>query len=87
MSAVQPEPEDPALRSQFFAGLDNEVTQWAWALRSNRLAVLALVVGEADRLLAEQVQYDRDCGRSWTSIALDLGVTRQAAAQRFGAAS
>ena len=38
----------------------------------------------AERQLEEAVVASRQAGDSWTSIAVALGMTRQAASQRFG---
>jgi hypothetical protein len=50
-------------------------------------AVAAAVrdVAEAETRLANAVQAARANGRSWGRIGLALGVTKQAARQRFGA--
>lgn len=43
-----------------------------------------LMVEEAERWMRQSVADARAAGCSWTSIAEELGVTRQAATQRFG---
>jgi len=51
------------------------------------LAYLAITVREAANVIAQQeitVQLLRSRGVSWTVIGAALGVTRQAARQRFG---
>jgi hypothetical protein len=48
------------------------------------VADLALAVEAAQALLRERVTIARARGRSWTEIARPLGVSRQAARQRFG---
>lgn len=54
-----------------------------WSSDGARLRVLARLVGAASDAIVEQVQYDRDTGRSWAQIGDDLGITRQAAYQRY----
>jgi len=41
-------------------------------------------VAQSDLSLAEQVAQARARGRTWTQIAVVLGVTKQAARERFG---
>ncbi len=41
-------------------------------------------VADAERRLREAVQSARRGGRSWSRIAMVLGVSKQAAQQRFG---
>ena len=51
---------------------------------------LALMLGLADELdtaIAEAVKGLRGCGYSWAEIGVRLGITRQAAQQRWGASS
>lgn len=38
-----------------------------------------------DERIAAQVKHVRDLGGSWTSVGIGLGVTAQAAQQRYGA--
>jgi hypothetical protein len=48
---------------------------------------LALMLGlaeEIDTAIAEVVKGLRDCGYSWAEIGSRLGITRQAAQQRWG---
>jgi biotin operon repressor len=48
---------------------------------------LALMLGlaeEIDTAIAEAVKGLRDCGYSWAEIGSRLGITRQAAQQRWG---
>jgi len=48
---------------------------------------LALMLGLADEIdtaIAEAVKGLRDCGYSWAEISSRLGITRQAAQQRWG---
>lgn len=78
------DPIVPADRAEIQKAVEGLATVWSFALRKNRLAVLALVAEVTDASIREQVQYDRDSGSTWGSIADDLGVTRQAATQRFG---
>jgi hypothetical protein len=51
---------------------------------------LALMIGlaeEIDSAMAEAVKGLRACGYSWAEIGSRLGITRQAAQQRWGASS
>ena len=52
------------------------------ALRS--IAELVEQRNEVDDGLAEAVQAARDAGRSWSEIAAMLGVSKQAAQQKYG---
>lgn len=54
-----------------------------WSSDGARLRVLARLVSAASATILEQVQYDRDTGRSWAQIGDDLGISRQAAYQRY----
>jgi hypothetical protein len=51
-----------------------------------RLAALATVLEEAERALRMEVALARGLGVSWSEIGASLGVTRQAAQQRFSLA-
>lgn len=48
------------------------------------LPELATLAADVDRVLAESVAGLRAAGHSWVDIATRLGVSRQAAQQRFG---
>ena len=48
-----------------------------------RVAAAVEAVERADKQLATEVAAARDAGLSWTVIAVALGVSRQAARQRF----
>lgn len=48
------------------------------------IAEAADAVATEEARLTEAVQHARAHGRSWTRIAVALGVSRQAARQRFG---
>jgi len=49
-----------------------------------RVAVAASIVDQAQALLVEYVAASRAAGATWAAIASDLGVTKQAAQQRYG---
>jgi hypothetical protein len=51
------------------------------------VADASLAAGQASRDLAAAVTRARSRGHTWTRIAGRLGVTRQAAAQRYGSAA
>ena len=51
------------------------------------LAVMADLAREVDDLVAAAVAAQRAGGRSWGDVGRALGVTRQAAQQRFGSRS
>ena len=50
----------------------------------DELALQGAVVAKASGLLVKDVIYARKLGRSWAEIGRALGVTRQAAQQRYG---
>lgn len=50
-----------------------------------RVGAAALNVARNEHNLEEAIRAAREHGRSWTEIALRLGVSRQAARQRYGA--
>lgn len=64
------------------ANLDPANARDAAPLRS--VAVAAQVSRDADDALAVAVANARSAGTSWTAIGAVLGVSRQAAQQRFG---
>ena len=49
-----------------------------------QLGALADITAAAQDALRRQLMLDRTSGRSWSEIGQDLGVTPQAAQQRFG---
>ena len=51
------------------------------------LAVMLGLAEEIDTAIAEAVKGLRACGYSWAEIGSRLGITRQAAQQRWGASS
>lgn len=51
-----------------------------------RVGAAALRLAEDERSLEESIHHARERGRSWTEIALRLGVSRQAARQRYSGA-
>jgi hypothetical protein len=51
------------------------------------LAHMLGLAGEIDTTIAEAVKGLRGCGYSWAEIGARLGITRQAAQQRWGASS
>src|SRR5688572_1754368 len=57
------------------------------ALLEAAVAVSAAQAADADRLLDHFVSHARTSGLSWTDIGTRLGVTKQAARQRFAAPS
>lgn len=50
-----------------------------------RVGAAALSLAHDERTLEEAIRTAREHGRSWTEIAVRLGVSRQAARQRYGA--
>jgi hypothetical protein len=50
------------------------------------IRALSTIEGEAKKVLAQMVEEARMANHSWAQIAEALGVTRQAAQARFGAA-
>jgi hypothetical protein len=50
------------------------------------LALMLDLAGEIDTAIAEAVKGLRACGYSWAEIGSRLGITRQAAQQRWGTA-
>ena len=48
------------------------------------LALMLDLAGEIDTAIAEAVKGLRACGYSWAEIGSRLGITRQAAQQRWG---
>lgn len=71
------------IASELVEILGRPVNQFLWSGDGARLRVLARVVSVASDAVVDQVQYDRDTGRSWAQIGDDLGITRQAAYQRY----
>lgn len=59
------------------------VDQWAEG-SSQRLVNLSLAQRALDRAISEQVDASRAAGESWAMIGLALGISKQAAQQRFG---
>ena len=55
--------------------------------RRRALAVMLGLAEEIDTVIAEAVKGLRACGYSWAEIGSRLGITRQAAQQRWGASS
>jgi len=51
------------------------------------LAVMLGLAEEIDTAIAEAIKGLRACGYSWAEIGSRLGITRQAAQQRWGASS
>ena len=59
----------------------------AYSRRVGDVEALALMLGlaeEIDTAIAEAVKGLRACGYSWAEIGARLGITRQAAQQRWG---
>ena len=59
----------------------------AYSRRVGDVEALALMLGlakEIDTTITEAVKGLRDCGYSWAEIGVRLGITRQAAQQRWG---
>lgn len=52
-----------------------------------RIGLAVKDVAAAEKELADAVAAAREAGRSWGEIALVLGVSKQAARQRYGAAA
>jgi hypothetical protein len=49
-----------------------------------RVAKASALTGKSDAVLQDEVTLARANGRSWQSIADELGITRQAVQKRFG---
>jgi hypothetical protein len=49
-----------------------------------RVAKASELTGKSDAVLQDEVTLARANGRSWQSIADELGITRQAVQKRFG---
>ena len=69
---------DDAMRGLVHRSGEGELTVGA------ALAATAALRDAADRKLFELVSFARDAGASWASIGEALGVTTQAAHQRYG---
>lgn len=50
----------------------------------NRIDYLSEVIKEAEALRADHVSAAREAGESWSTIAAQMSMTKQAAQQRFG---
>lgn len=61
--------------------------EWQDAAPLRRLMAANAAVGHARTLLAAEVEAARSAGLSWGAIGAALGVSKQAARQRFGAPS
>jgi hypothetical protein len=63
--------------------VDPKTLEWEDTSDLRDVAQAADAVGAAERRLLETVELARANGRSWNRIAVALGVSRQAARQRF----
>lgn len=63
---------------------DIDASQWRDASPLRAIASAMIVVDAADRNLLDAVAAARSADLSWTEIGVALGVSRQAARQRFG---
>lgn len=63
---------------------EKAVARYAETRNAHRTKNAAAVQRTAERLLEAAVAADRDEGASWADIGIALGVSRQAAQQRFG---
>jgi hypothetical protein len=88
MTNKQPRPNDPVSRririnrQDNIDAVDNRFEPWDKSIVLIRTANSDLKMAEL--ALRRQVAVARRFGHSWAAIGLALGVTRQAAQQRFG---
>ncbi len=89
ISAPRAEPHgDPAEYDETMEWLDGLQPEAIAADHTEDLARVgeaALTLAQDEQTLENAIRAAREHGRSWTEIALRLGVSRQAARQRFGA--
>lgn len=70
---------------EWLASLENGHAQAVDAADLRAIGEALIRIDEAEALLVAAVAAARDAGRSWTEVANVLGVSRQAARQRFEA--
>jgi hypothetical protein len=69
---------------QWAEGVDPATIHWQEAPELATIAQVAESVRADEARLRDAVTAARNAGRSWNRIAIALGVSRQAARQRFG---
>jgi DNA-directed RNA polymerase specialized sigma subunit len=70
---------------EWLDGLEPEATAADNTEDLARVGEAALSLAHDEQTLEDAIRVAREHGRSWTEIALRLGVSRQAARQRYGA--
>jgi transposase len=89
--ALTPKPRQRAIENDEYALFARRVLR-AWARRVaagdiDAITAMAAAVGELEDAMREAIAGLRRKGYSWAEIAARLGVTRQAAQQRWGGAN
>lgn len=70
--------------TEWLDGLDPEATAADNIEDLARIGETALALAHNEQMLEDAIRLAREHGRTWTEIALRLGVSRQAARQRYG---